>query len=120
MPHATSVAKLLERGDDKAVAIAAPGREPLTYKALRQHVATTVAALNQWGVGRNDPVAIVLPNGPEMATAFVAIAACATTAPLNPGYKVDEFEFYLTDLGAKLLGDRDRRTGAGQRCRRAV
>ena len=55
------------------------------------------------GIGRNDRVAIVLPNGPEMAAAFVAIAAGATTAPLNPAYKADEFDFYLTDLNAKAL-----------------
>jgi hypothetical protein len=38
-----------------------------------------------------------------MATAFLAIGAGATTAPLNPAYKVDEFDFYLKDLGAKTL-----------------
>ena len=48
-------------------------------------------------------VAIVLPNGPEMASAFVAIAAGAATAPLNPAYREPEFEFYLSDLGAKAL-----------------
>ena len=38
-----------------------------------------------------------------MATAFLCIAAGATAAPLNPSYRADEFEFYLTDLRAKLL-----------------
>ena len=38
-----------------------------------------------------------------MASAFVAIAAGAATAPLNPAYKQPEFEFYLSDLGAKAL-----------------
>ena len=59
------------------------------------------AALNGMGIGRNDRVAIVLPNGPEMAAAFVAIACGATTAPLNPAYKADEFDFYLADLNAR-------------------
>ncbi len=103
MPDAKTVFDLLEQGNGAAVAIAAPGRDPLTFSALRAHIAGTVTTLNQLGVGRDDPVAIVLPNGPEMASAFVAIAAGATTAPLNPAYKVDEFEFYLSDLGAKLL-----------------
>ena len=100
-PH--TVVELLERGRDGAVAIAAPERQALTYADLRRHVARTVAALNSLGIGRNDPVAIVLPNGPEMAAAFVAIAAGATTAPLNPDYKKKEFEFYLADLEARLL-----------------
>ena len=98
-----TIVDLLQRGDEKTTAIAASSRDPLTYSALRIHVAETVSTLNQLGIGRNDPVAIVLPNGPEMATAFVSVAAAATTAPLNPGYKTEEFEFYLADLDAKLL-----------------
>jgi acyl-CoA synthetase (AMP-forming)/AMP-acid ligase II len=63
----------------------------------------TIARLNAIGVGRGDRVGIVLPNGPEMATAFLSIASGAASAPLNPQYRADEFEFYLTDLGAKAL-----------------
>lgn len=63
----------------------------------------TVAALNGMGIGRGDRVAIVLPNGPEMAAAFVSVAACSTSAPLNPAYRADEFGFYLSDLHAKAL-----------------
>ena len=62
-----------------------------------------MASLNHLGVGRGDRVAIVLPNGPEMAAAFLAVAATATSAPLNPSYRQDEFEFYMADLGAKAL-----------------
>jgi acyl-CoA synthetase (AMP-forming)/AMP-acid ligase II len=46
---------------------------------------------------------MVLPNGPEMATAFLAVASAAVAAPLNPSYREEEFEFYLSDLGARLL-----------------
>ena len=38
-----------------------------------------------------------------MAAAFLCVAAGATAAPLNPAYRADEFEFYLTDLNAKVL-----------------
>ncbi|MEZ5565511.1 MAG: acyl--CoA ligase [Gammaproteobacteria bacterium] len=86
-----------------AMAITAPGRTGLSYGELLNHLDATVIALNQLGVGREDPVAIVLPNGPELATAFLGIAAGATTAPLNPGYTADEFLFYLKDLDARLL-----------------
>ena len=94
---------LLGAGADDAVALSAPGRPDLTYGGLRRHVEQTVAALNARGIGRCDRVAIVLPNGPEMASAFVSMAAGAATAPLNPAYKQPEFEFYLADLGTKAL-----------------
>ena len=94
---------LLDAGRDDATAIAASGAEPLTYGAFRALVGRTVDGLNGLGIGRSDRVAIVLPNGAEMATAFVAIASGATAAPLNPGYRPDEFEFYMTDIAAKAL-----------------
>jgi len=94
---------LLASGAAQAPAIGAPGRPTLTYDGLRRHVAATVASLGAMGIGRGDRVAIVLENGPEMASAFVAVAAGATTAPLNPAYRADEFRFYLEDLGARLL-----------------
>ena len=95
--------QLLAAGADDAVALAAPGRPGLDYRGLRRLVADTLASLNALGVGRNDRVGIVLGNGPEMASCFVACASGTTSAPLNPAYRADEFEFYLSDLHAKAL-----------------
>ena len=103
MADVTDIHALLEQGGRDDIAIAAPDRAPLTYGGLRDQVGRTGDALAQAGIGRGDRVAIVLPNGPEMATAFLATAAHATAAPLNPAYRVDEFAFYLEDLRAKAL-----------------
>ncbi|MDH5188570.1 MAG: acyl--CoA ligase [Rhodospirillaceae bacterium] len=85
------------------VALSAPDRPDLTYKGLLDLIERSVASINDMGIGRNDRVAIVLANGPEMATAFLAFGAGATTAPLNPNYRADEYRFYLEDLNAKAL-----------------
>jgi acyl-CoA synthetase (AMP-forming)/AMP-acid ligase II len=100
---ATNITGLLERGAPGATALSAPGAVPLTYQMLRKLASETIAALNARGIGRNDRVAIVLDNGPEMAAAFLAIGAGATAAPLNPAYRAEEFDFYLSDLRARLL-----------------
>ncbi len=100
---ADTIVDLLAGGAAEDVAIGAPGRRWLTHAGVRDLVRRTIADLNGMGIGRNDRVAIVLPNGPEMATAFLAVAAGATTAPLNPAYKTQEFEFYLSDLHARAL-----------------
>ena len=100
---ADTVLDLLAIGADARPAIGAPGREALSYAALRALARRTIGDLNRMGIGRGDRIAIVLPNGPEMAAAFVTIAAGATTAPLNPAYKEEEFDFYLGDLNAKAL-----------------
>lgn len=94
---------LLGAGRPDNPAIGAPDRPALTYRDLSALVDKTVAALNGFGIGRGDRVAIVLPNGPEMAAAFVSIAAGAVAAPLNPAYRAEEMEFYLTDLRAKAI-----------------
>jgi acyl-CoA synthetase (AMP-forming)/AMP-acid ligase II len=99
----STLRELLREGRDEAPALAAPGMPELSFAALRHQVADTGTTLRRLGIGPRDRVAIVLPNGPEMATAFLGVAAAAVAAPLNPGYRSEEFEFYLTDLGAKAL-----------------
>ena len=94
---------LLASGADDAAAISAPGRGALTFGGLRAQIAQTLEQLNALGIGRNDRVAIVLPNGPEMATCYIACASGVASAPLNPAYRADEFEFYLSDLHARAL-----------------
>ena len=100
---ADTIRDLLATGKDAAPAIGAPERKPLDFAGLRALGAATVSRLNGFGLGRNDRVGIVLANGPEMAAAFLCIAQACTTAPLNPAYRAEEFDFYLGDLDAKGL-----------------
>ena len=98
-----SLLEIQAKQHPNAIAITAPERTPLKYYQLNQHIHQLVATLNICGVGRQDRVAIVLPNGPEMAVAFLAVTVAATSAPLNPAYRAEEFDFYLSDLNAKAL-----------------
>ena len=98
-----NIRKLLMAGRDDAVALTAPGRPSLTYKALTEHIDEIGAQLASYGLTNSDRVAIVLPNGPEMASAFLCVSSYMSAAPLNPSYKQAEYEFYLEDLNPKLL-----------------
>src|SRR5437763_8338093 len=99
-----TIAELLQRGEDDAIAIGAPEAvAPLSYRELRALAHRTVADLNSLGIGRGHRVALVLPNGPEAAAAFVSIGSGATAAPLSRGLTAEEFEFNLSDLHAKAL-----------------
>jgi hypothetical protein len=60
------------------------------------------------GLAPDARVAMVLPDGPETAAAFCAIAGAAACAPLNPAYAARDFEFYLTDLRASAVVVDDR------------
>ena len=90
-------------GASDAVCLAAADSAPLTYGRLRQLSAYVMGMLNESGIGRENRVAIVMPNGPMMAASFITFTTCTTTAPLNPSYRVDEYDFYMRDLGAQAL-----------------
>ncbi|HEY8747697.1 MAG TPA: AMP-binding protein [Tepidisphaeraceae bacterium] len=84
-------------------ALLATGRHALSYAGLYEQSRRLADELRALGIGKGDRVAIVLPNGPEMAAAFLGVTMCAIAAPLNPGYRTAEFDFYLSDLNAKAL-----------------
>ena len=86
-----------------APAIVASNRAALGYAALSEQIDIVACAVRAAGVATTDRVAIVLNNGPEMATAFLGVAACAACAPLNPGYRADELRFYLQDTRARAV-----------------
>ena len=75
----------------------------MTYGGLAVLVGRTLQSLNGAGLGRTDKVAIVLPNGPLMAAAFVAVSSACIAAPLNPAFRQEEFRFYMEDLNIKAL-----------------
>ncbi len=77
---AALLAQSAAKSGDAAPAIGAPEQAALSYAGLRALATRTVQALNGAGIGRGERVAIVLPNGPCMAAAFVAVASGATSA----------------------------------------
>ena len=98
-----TIHEILSLGAEDHSAIGAPDMQPMSYGALRELAEQVRQSLRNLGVGPGERVAIVMPNGPAMATAFLTVAAAASTAPLNPAYRREEFEFYLGDLKPKIL-----------------
>ena len=94
---------LLASGRDDAPAILTHDAPPLTYAALRALIDETSARSTRSASGAATASRSCCRTGPEMATAFVSVASGATSAPLNPAYRADEFEFYMSDLSAKAL-----------------
>ena len=113
MPEDKTILGLLKKFEDcNAIALSAPDRSNLTYEKLLDLIERNVFKINKIGIGRNDRVAIVLANGPEMASALVIFSAATTTAPLNPSYKREEYRFFFQDLKAKVLVVEEHSTSA--------
>ena len=102
MNHST-LAGMLAAQPPAAPALQGLNRRDLSFAGCLSQMELTTASLRRFGVGPADRVAIVLPNGPELALCFLSIASAAVAAPLNPKYSETEFRFYLADLGARLL-----------------
>jgi oxalate---CoA ligase len=96
---------LLASGEPAGPAIVVPDSgQVLSYGRLADGVGQLVQRLAGLGVRRGDRVALALPNGPDVLVVLLAVVALgATAAPLNPAYTQSEFEFFLADIGPKLL-----------------
>lgn len=89
-------------------ALLVPGRASVTYAALSLRANHLVRELRSFGIGRNDRVAVVLPDGLEAAVAIISVAIGATCVPLHPGFASDEWQHYFAALRiAALLTCRD-------------
>jgi len=108
---------VLGAGADEHLALVVPGGPSYTYRRLREEVARAADMLAGYGIGRQDRVALVYPNGAEAVVFFLAAAAAGAAAPLNQAYKEDEFRFYLEDTRARVLLVPP---GAGEDARRAL
>jgi long-chain acyl-CoA synthetase len=80
------------------------GDERLTYDELWERVGRLAHALADRGIRQGDPVALLLPNTPEFAIAFLAVAQLrAVAVPLNPQFKKAELAFCLRDCGVRAV-----------------
>ena len=86
-----------------APAILAPGHAPLTYGALARHADETGRTLRRLGVGGQDRIALIVPNGPELATAVLGVAAHAIAAPLDPDLPASDLVTALEGLRATAV-----------------
>jgi acyl-CoA synthetase (AMP-forming)/AMP-acid ligase II len=98
-----TISELLMVGDDESPALLDVRGGTLTYRELREKTHVLSSELRMVGVAPRDRMAMVLPNGPDMAITFLAAVDAGCAAPLNPKYREAEFRFYMTDLNAKVL-----------------
>ena len=93
----------IQSQDQNQIALTAPGRPGLIYSDFRRQLQTSIDRLHLTGIGRKDRVAILLPNGPELAMALLAVSSCAVSVPLNPTYTQAELYYFLSQVNAKAI-----------------
>ena len=98
-----TIRNMINQQNDNLIFLTSEKNEKLSYgefKIFNEKISRQLAATN---IINSDRAAIVLPNGPLMASSFLSISSYMSAAPLNPSYKQEEFEFYLDDLKPKFL-----------------
>lgn len=92
-----------ECGDKPALVDGPSGRE-LSFTQLEDQVRRMAGALQQRGFGKGDVLALLSPNVPEYAVAFLATTMTGgTVTTINPVYNTEEIEYQLKDAKARFL-----------------
>jgi acyl-CoA synthetase (AMP-forming)/AMP-acid ligase II len=93
-----------------ALALEAPGWEPVTYARLWEAIGRLRAQLHAAGIGRGTRVALCLPNGLPLTLLSLAAIATATVAPLDAELPEPERERLLGQLRIDALITSSRRS----------
>ena len=98
-----AVADIIPLSDAKAIyaSEASTGKHALTFSELKEFV--TSMDLARFGLTREKVICTSMPNGPEAAVCFWALAGRCVFAPLNPNLTMAEVQFELTDLPAAAM-----------------
>jgi malonyl-CoA/methylmalonyl-CoA synthetase len=77
---------------------------PCTYGAFDREVERYAAMLHAVGVRKGDRIAIQLPKRMEfLFLHFATLSVGAVTLPLNPDYRPEEVEYFLSDSESSLF-----------------
>jgi malonyl-CoA/methylmalonyl-CoA synthetase len=93
---------------------------PHTYREFFREVERYTAMLHALGVGKGDRIAVQLTKRMEfLFLHFAVLSVSAITLPLNPDYRAEEVEYFLSDSGSSLfVTDEHRFTSAEKAVRR--
>ena len=79
------------------------GGKTWTYRDFDQQVQSYAAHLDRLGIKKGDRVAVQLPKCIEFLFFHFAILSIGAIAlPLNPDYRPEEVDYFLTDSGSSL------------------
>jgi len=84
-------------------ALVMPDETILNYGDLETAFTSVSRFLSDRGLNRKKRIAVIMPNGPEMVVAFLAITQVAIYVPLNPDLSTNELVRHLDITGADAI-----------------
>jgi acyl-CoA synthetase (AMP-forming)/AMP-acid ligase II/acyl carrier protein len=98
-----AVIENIARGHPKNASLVDDEKERVSYGELLEHIEQFQSQLSSVGVTRSSRIAIVVPNGIDMAAVLLATTCTAVAVPLNPNNSKAEFRSYFEDIGVTHL-----------------
>jgi acyl-CoA synthetase (AMP-forming)/AMP-acid ligase II len=107
IPDVALATYVLERAaefGDKPALIDGPSGRELSFAQLDDAVRRMAGALTERGFGKGDVLALLSPNVPEYAVAFLGTTMTGgTVTTINPVYNTEEIAYQLKDAKARFL-----------------
>jgi acyl-CoA synthetase (AMP-forming)/AMP-acid ligase II/acyl carrier protein len=100
------IADLLENQSSRCpekTAICAPDGIAFSYRDLYGQTTALSAELRRYGLGGSARIAVVIPEGIELAVAILATAMSGICAPVSTELQRGEYSVLLSDMTAKAL-----------------
>jgi long-chain acyl-CoA synthetase len=98
------VTSMLDAAADSGRGGLVHGADRIGWAEVRERSDRLAQGLAAAGLGRGDPVAIVLPNAPEFAFAFFAVLRVGgIVVPLNPQFKDAELDFHFREASVRAV-----------------
>jgi malonyl-CoA/methylmalonyl-CoA synthetase len=92
-----------------------------TFRAFDREVERYTAMLQALGVRKGDRVAVQLPKRMEVLFLhFAILSAGAITLPLNPSFRAEEVEYFLSDSGSSLFVTDEHRFASAEKAVRGL
>jgi len=98
-----SVVESIARRHPENASLLDDEKECISYGELLEYIEDFRSQLSSVGVNRSSRIAIVLPNGIEMAAVLLATTCTAVAVPLNPNNSKAEFRSYFDDISVTHL-----------------
>lgn len=98
------LSRLAEHGANapERVSLLSDAGVSLNYRVLTDQVRACAGALRAIGANPSTRIAVILPNGPEMAIACLGAMSAGCCAPLNPASAIGEIEHALRDFAVRI------------------
>ena len=98
-----TILEIVNYFNDQEAFLLSEEKKDFLYSDLKKQINYTHDFFTKKNIQKEDTIAIIIKNGPDLASLFVSVSSYCKSAPLNTAYTISEFDFYVNDLNPKAI-----------------